>query len=429
MRPVRALALVALVSACAGGLPQQDALAAGPRDAALAAYDAAPAGERTDLVVGVARSRLARALAEGDASTRRALFARLTRSGEGARALLEALASEDDADLASRALLALAMRGDDGARKRLARLAGDADEAVAERARIARAMRADREAALEHLRATGPEERIAALRAIRREDADDLASVLLDVARRDPEPTVRASACRALPALAASDRGALRDVVDAASAASVVTACTKRLLEDASATERAAFVESLPSDLDERAIARAQAAITVIDADDGATFDELVAYVLRGLDAARPSIRAAAAALLGALREREDVSARLRLALEHDTEPVVRLAVAAALRDAPDARASVREALRALVGVEGHLGVEAVALSVEIEGFTPESQARAERALGAASANERARAYRVFVAAGDHRRALEGLFDADAAVRNGTAIAVLDAAR
>ena len=107
-------------------------------------------------------------------------------------------------------------------------------------------------------------------------------------------------------------------------------------------------------------------------------------------------------------------------------EPDAKLAIAAALRNDTASRARVLAMLHTLVPLETHAGLEAAALAVALEGFTPETQAKIELATRSPVATERALAFRVFVRALDMRRALEGLFDIDEGVRFGIAVQVLD---
>lgn len=424
----RHLALLALtLSAACASLPRQDTFANGPFEEALAELEQLPEAEHEAFVAAIARSRLALAATSETASVRTAVFARLALGGAGTHALLESLVASSDTDVKTRALLALTLRGDGSARSRLAAFASDEDDTLRSRGRVAEAYDLSQRRALERLGSTIADERRAALHALDDIDSAEVVSALLAVARRDPDPSVQAAACRAMPSLSGPDRTVLQTIAEEARATPVVTACTKRLLLDASNEEAMAFVEGLADPADDLAIARAQGALAAFDRDEpGDAKDALTAYILRALAAPRPSIRAAAAGLLTAQRNEPTVRNALIAALRDEPEPDAKLAIAAALRNDTASRARVLAMLHTLVPLETHAGLEAAALAVALEGFTPETQAKIELATRSPVATERALAFRVFVRALDMRRALEGLFDIDEGVRFGIAVQVLD---
>jgi hypothetical protein len=425
MRTLR-LTLVALsigVTACAS-VPMRDSLASGSFEAALAELEQTPEAEQEELVRAIARSRLSLGARDSDPRRRAAAFARIASGGTGTRALLGALERSSDADVETRALLALTLLGDGGATSRLARFADDEDEVLRERGRIAETIGLSRRAALERLSSTSADERRAALRALDGNDDVGVIEAMIAVARRDPDEGVRAAACRAMPPLTGTQRDVVKMIADEARSTGVVTACTKRLLATATEDEALAFVVALTDPADDLAIARAQGALAALD--DGAAATALIEYLLRALAAPRPSIRAAAANLLAVQRNNPVVRNALVRMLEDEVEPDTKLAVAAALRADTATRARVLAMLHTLAALEAYAGLEAAALAVTLEGFTPETQAKIERASHSAVAAERALAYRVFVQVLDVRRVLEGLFDADEEVRFGTAARLLD---
>ncbi len=426
MNPVRCVVLILAlaVGACGGRMPEQDALARGPLEAALLALDRTPESQQGELVRGVASSRIADRAREPDAAVRDATFARLRAGGNGTRLVLEDLARDDDEDVATRALFALVLRGDARATRRLARYTDHEDEGLRNRALAAEARGLSRVDAIARLSASSAAERLEALLALRGKDDPDTVLAVLAVARRDPEDSVRAAACGALPRLGEVDRATLRAIVDEATASTVVTACARRAIEGLDEDAALAFVLGLADPADDLAIARAHAALT--SSLPARAEQALDAFLGRALAAPRPSIRAAAASLVGMRRDTPALRDALVAALDSEGDDVAKLALCAALRREASVRARVLVVLHELIAREDAIGLEAASLAHPIEGFTPESQARVERALGSSEPHIRALAFGVFVRANDHRRALEGLFDADASVRITTAIAIFD---
>jgi hypothetical protein len=278
-----------------------------------------------------------------DAARQRAAFNEFVLLGTRARPLLEHLAEDERPNaIRARALGQLWALGDDAARARLRPLVYDTDAEVADLAYPALDARADAALLRAALSAPRSPRRLAALRVL--SQFGDGTSVglmeLAEIARVDPQPSVRAAALLALerfgaPALFAFER-ALRDETDASVRVVAIEAFARALPERAAPQ----LDQQLGAATTEESLAAAVALLRMRPAREPARARDALS---RGLSCVDSALRARAALLVRNLPDAERDRESLRAQLQVETNQEVKLALALALgaRD-PSARAALQ---------------------------------------------------------------------------------------
>lgn len=370
-----------------------------------------------------AETLLLRASRSDDAAVRREAFQEWSQLGTRASPWLEQLSEADEpVHVRAAALQTRLELGDGGARSALRKLLASADPEVIDRAYAALDPEHDRALLVAALRAPRMARREQALRLLARVDPPDpsLLPALIEVARFDPEPQLRAAAMRALarygaPARAAED-AALHDASESVRAAALEvlpelqpTAAEALLSEQLGATESASSIAAAATLLrmrPPREPARAEAAlIRALTSGDGALRAQ-AASTLRTLP---PS-----AAMLASVRE--------RLASEPLPEVTLLLCLALPPND-NDARATLERLMRG----GGMVAVQASAELVRRSATEKDvASARLTALRGHASPLVR-RAVAHALASATHRAEaiVPMLADASAEVRSAAAGAVL----
>lgn len=420
--PLR-LPLFALVLLVGCGAPLADAVQrdldrGGAVQDALARIERGEASERDEARRRVALAAIEAAARTDDPRSRDRAFAAFAQVGAVAEPRLERLSNGDDADLASRARVALAARGRRSARRALAPDLESADDVRLARALSVLGDEVATERLVSLLENTSPDVRRAAASALVGRPLGGASERLFEIARRDPEPSVRASACRAVVREAASAERVLvflADERDAGAYGPCVAAVAARLASSAVVAELAA----LPTSLDERSLALVRAAFGVRSDD---VRDSLLAHLPAWLASERPSIRAA---LVNALPEGLVPSPSLGLVARLGAEPVVvvRIALAARLVRVPTTRDAAVASLVELAPLETVDGVEAAALlrtAGRAEGTT-----RLRERLASSDPTIRAAAARALVGDAETAPLAALLVDADEGVRLAAAVSIL----
>jgi HEAT repeat protein len=206
------LAGLVLLAGCASASGRSQAVQhveRGELSQALGVYERS---EDRGVLVGIAEALLERDACSTDARTRQAAFTELSMAGQGAHALLWRLAERRALPMTQAlALQALWRAGHDSARDDLAALATHADPEVVDVATSA--LDGERDHATLVAALTGPRSarRMAALSVLSKHVEHTLVPLLVEVARRDPEPALRAAALYAL-----SEHAAVSDTLVAA---------------------------------------------------------------------------------------------------------------------------------------------------------------------------------------------------------------------
>lgn len=366
------LGALTLLSSCASGPRARiaNAIERGEVEAALEGYERLRASEGADdaLLGRVAALVLEREASSADDAVRRAAVQQLSLAGTAGMPILERLArSEGPARLG--ALEALARRGRPEARAELASLVDSDDPVERAAAIVALDPEDDQERLLALIDSPDAAVRAKALEALRLRAADpEVLAQLVERARRDPAPRARAAAVRALGGATAAALEALEERLGDADVAVRMAAAGVLAADPTGRHALAPLLDAPPS----------PAGIEAARVLFGTSPPELElatkarAFLIEALGTADPKLRAqAATAFASFAAEREDFGAPLREALDSESEPAVRLALARAL--APHDRAASRAALEALLATSGMPQLQAAALLAE----TGHAEARA----------------------------------------------------
>ncbi len=357
-----ALLLLSLLAACGGG----------PRGAVMSAVDARDVpgalhayerfrrldGPDGQLLAPVAALILEKAALGHDPKERDAAIEELAIAGTAGHATLERIAqSPGDTVARAEALRVLAERGDDQARAYLYALLDSHDPDIVAAAITAIDAPHETHRLLTLLGATATVvRRAAALHLGGAAPAPEARLALAEVARVDPEPTVRQAAVRALGSYGHAAVDALRERLGDPSTG--VRQAAVRALVQADRGEALAIVGGLldtppgPAGIEAARVI----AMTGVDrhhhGDDGGTpapgVVDARAYLLRALASDSPADRAQAGFALASMPNPSLVRAIVdKLRAEHD--PEVQLALATALVHRPSGEAAAKHALRELV--------------------------------------------------------------------------------
>ena len=310
------------LGACAAGPRAAVVTSVDQRDlpAALAAYDRALASDGGDraLLARVAALLLELEAMETDPARRRAAVQALASAGEPGRASLSRLL-DGPRPARLEAMIALARRGDSSARHYLRGLADSSD--AEERSASVLGMDGIEDRALLLERLVAPEREARQVEADRLVDGApdaDVGNALARVARVDPEPGVRAAACRSLGAFDELGVDVLRERLSD-EAASVRLAAVEALTRASPARAREILGPLLAMPPSPQGIEAARLLST--PSEEGAALDaDALAFLRSALHAPDAGLRAQAGVALVGLRDatpfRDDLSAALARAVD-----------------------------------------------------------------------------------------------------------------
>lgn len=388
---------------------------------ALALYERD--GRQRALLRAFAETLLLDASRSDDAAVRREAFQEWSQLGTRALPWLERLSEASEPERVRAAALQTRLElGDGAARSALRKLLDSADPEVIDRAYAALDPDKDRALLVGALRAPRLARREQALRLLARVDPPDpsLLPALIEVARFDPEPPLRAAAVRALARYGAP----AADTEDIA-------------LHDASESVRAAALEVLPQLQPTAAevllsqqlgstdsASSVAAAATLLRMQPPREPERAEAAIIRALQSGDGALRAQAASTLRTLPPSAAVLASVRARLASEPLPEVTLLLCLALPpDDKDARATLERLMRgggmAAVQASAELArrsaAEKDAASVRLTALRTHTSALVRRAVAHALAS-----------ATHHAEAIVPLLaDASADVRSAAAGAVL----
>jgi hypothetical protein len=300
-------------------------------------------GRDRALLRAIAQAILLNDAEQADAARQHAAFNEFMLLGSRARPQLESLAESERSDaIRARALAQLWALGDDSARARLRPLVNDADAEVADLAYPALDPRADAALLQAALDAPRSARRLAALRVLSQsEDGAPIGLMqLAELARVDPQPSVRSAALQALSrygaeALPAFER-ALREESDPSVRVVAIEAFARALPERATPQ----LDQQLGAATTEESLAAAVALLRMRPPREPARARDALS---RGLSCVDSALRARAALLERNLpeSERDRESLRAQLQLEKNEEVKLALALALGAGD-PAARAALQ---------------------------------------------------------------------------------------
>lgn len=357
------LALIVLAVGCASAPRARVAAAVerGDLDAALVAYERFRSSEGADhdLLARMATLLLEREARSEDPAVRRAAIQQLALAGTAGMPALVRLADAEGVTPARlEALETLARRNHEPARLALRSLADSEDPEILAASVLGMDPALDRDLLLSLAGSPHARVRKQALDALGALTGDpDVARLLAEAARVDPDPTVRAAAVRGLGRAGESPVAILSERLSDPDAG-VRLAAVAALASDARGREALApMLEIGP------AAAGIEAARVLLNAPDTSAALEARAraFLLEALAADDPALRAQAGVAFASLpADREPPLDALRAALSGEADPNVRLAFARALWRHD--RAAAREALSALLHADAMPRVQAAAL-------------------------------------------------------------------
>lgn len=326
-----------------------NAIERGHLEEALDAYERFRAhdGADVDLLAQIAGVVLETEARSADRDRRRAAITELAMAGTAGEPVLRRIVRVRGPGRAL-ALEVLARRGDPSAMRELRGLADEGDPDVRAAAVIAMDPELDRALLLEAIAAPQAQIRERAAERLGAMAPDGEARIALELAARvDPEPAVRRSAVRALGSYGSSAVSALRERLGDP-VPSVRMAAVEALVR----ADRQAARTMLGALLETPTSAQGIEAARLLATPDreGVPGDPLArAYLRQALLAGDPNLRSQAAIALASIPASAEMVTVLRVALERESDPGVRLALARALMRQPGSEREARATLRVLM--------------------------------------------------------------------------------